>query len=221
MSEDIILEDTNRSVGYPVVRRRNIGEKFVGGLIKQEWRDLQKKNNEGEWETVYKSPGKPAKQLVVHVLTKEATMLAGLGDDEAAPARGEIVRLILDRGAAAQFLQARDTYGGPLKVGLLIGMNTTHGIRYNASTFKELGQLDTQADLEDWRQSPANTQRKESVGMRGDLAIKDNDDLAFVEDCKAAYHELARQPDIPLDDGPFDRPAATPVAAGAGTSDLF
>lgn len=218
MSDDIILEDTSRGAGYPVIRRRNIGEKFVGGLIKQEWRDLQKKNSDGEWETVFKAPGKPAKQLVVHVLTKEATMPAGLGEDESAPTRGQIVRLILDRGAAAQFLQARDAYGGPLKVGLLIGMNTTHGIRYNATTYKELGQLDTQADLDDWRQSPANTQRKESVGMRGEIAIKDNDDLGFVEECKQAYHELNRQPDIALDD-PF--PGNAPVAAGAGVTDLF
>ena len=45
--------------------------------------------------------------------------------------------------------------------------------------------------------------------------IKDCDDPGFLEECKRAYHELNRAPDVLLDD-----PFPVTAGSGAGSSDL-
>lgn len=218
MSEDIILDDGGDfGPGYPVLKRRDIGEKFVGGLLKFEWRDRQIRDPDGTYRTVLKDNGKPQKEIIAHVLTREATMNAGLGEELSPPDRGAIVRLICSKGAAAQWLKAKETYGGPLKVGLLVAINTTHAVRYNSQNFSEVGQIDTQPDLEMWQTSKANLERKESLGRRGNLVFKENDDPTFKAECVTAYHQLDRANDIALED-PF--PGA-PVAVGRSDSDFF
>jgi len=216
--EDVILS-TSRDT-YPVVRRTNIGEKIVVGLLKEEWRNLRKKNNQGVWEDVAKSDGKIAKQVVITALVKESTMPVGDGDDQTrVPERGEIVRMMFDRGGASQWIDAKKALDGQFKVGVLIAMNTTHAIRYSTNSFAELGRIDTQADIDAWYQSPANIQRKESLGRRGDLALKDADsDMAFKAECLKAFHEVINvQPDVTLDQGdPFPGPATV-----GAPSDLF
>lgn len=220
--EDVILS-TNRDT-YPVVRRTNIGEKIVVGLLKEEWRDLRKKNAQGVWEDVVKADGKIAKQVVITALVKEATMPVGDGEDQVrVPQRGEIVRLMFDRGGASQWIDAKKKLDGQFKVGVLIAMNTTHAIRYSTNNFAELGRIDTQDDIDTWYQSPANIQRKESLGRRGDIQLKDADrDMAFKAECLKTFHEVINvQPDVALDQGdPF--PGNTPVTAGRSSEpDLF
>ena len=215
--EDVIIDAGRTS--YPVVRRTNIGEKIVVGLLKEEWRNLRKKNSDGTWEDVLKADGKPAKQAVITCLVKESTMPVADGNEERVPERGEIVRLMFDRGGASQWIDAKRKLDGQFKVGVLIAMNTTHALRYSTNGFAELGRIDTQADLDAWYQSAANIQRKESVGRRGDLALKDADsDMAFKAECLKAFHEVINViPDVALDQGD---PFPTPAGAGA-PSDLF
>jgi hypothetical protein len=230
--EDVILSTARDT--YPVARRTNIGEKITFGILKEEWRNLRKKNNQGVWEDVVKPDGKIAKQVVVHVLVKESTMpvvgggdelqrllLGFLADGRRIPRRGEIVRLMFDRGGASQWIDAKKALDGQFKVGVLGAMNTTHAIRYSTNSFAELGRIDTQADIDTWYQSPANIQRKESLGRRGDLQLKDADtDMEFKAECLKAFHEVINViPDVPLDQGdPFPSHASASVGA---SSDLF
>jgi len=212
--EDVVI-DTSRT-SYPVVRRTSIGEKIVVGLLKEEWRNLQRKDTAGNWVDVLKDDGKtPRKQAVITALVKESTMPAASGGNEHVPVRGEIVRLMFDGGAASQWIDAKKALDGQFKVGVLIAMNTTHAVRYSTNGFKELGRIDTQPELDAWYQSDANLRRQESVGKRGDIALRDADsDPQFKGDCLKAYHEEINRPaDVPLGD-PFP-------SSGAGPSDLF
>jgi hypothetical protein len=222
MSDDIILEDGEAGTYYPVLKRTNIGEKFIGGLIKTENRDLMKKNPvTGVLESVINKRGKVSQQRVVWALVKDSTMPAGTGDNERVPASGEIVRLLFDRGGYHQWITAQDAYGGPLKVGLLIAMNTTHIVRFPPGDGPQepCGEIRTPEELAAYLIDP--TKRNENIGRRGDLAMKECDDLAFIEQCKAAYHQLNATPDIALGE-PFPGPASQPVTTGAGApTDLW
>ena len=215
MSDDIILEDNSGGEWYPVIKRTNIGEKFVGGIIKTEQRELMKKHPQiGVLEPVKKPNGKVSQQLVVYLLVKENTMLAGTGDQEHTPEPGSIVRALFDRGGFHQWIEAKNAYGGPTKVGLLVGMNTTHIVRFPPGDGPQqpCGEIRTAEELAAYLIDPSK--RNENIGRRGEIGIKECDDPVFVEECKKAYRELQRQTDIVLDD-PF--PGAAPV----GAPDLF
>lgn len=214
----IQLEET-RGSGTPVVKHRAIGEKFVGGIIKFETRDLMR-----DGEVQRKDDGTPRKELVVYVLTKSSTMVAGIGDEESVPGAGDIVRVILRGGGFGQWIDAKKALGRGVCVGDLLYMDTTHAIRYNANTYAQLGRLDTQEDVAAWEQSPANIQRKESLGRYGDLRLRapKDDEAGFVVECEQAHHRLAQQ-GIQLESGPFDTPApagATSTTSG-GDPDLW
>jgi hypothetical protein len=104
-------------------------------------------------------------------------------------------------------------------------MDTTHAIRYNASTYAQLGRLDTQDQVAEWETSPANIGRKESLGRYGDLKLRAATDTeaGFVVECEQAYHQMAKQ-GIALEDrpGPFDTPApAAATAPSTGDDDLW
>lgn len=219
--EDVVL-DTGRAT-YPVARRTNIGEELVCGLLKEEWRELRKKDNNGTWQTAFKDDGKPRKQVVVYALVKESTMPVAQGNESHVPQRGEIIRLLFDGGAATQYIDAKKELDGQFKVGVRIKMNTHHAIRYSTNGFKEVGRLDTQDQLDAWYQSDANLRRQESVGKRGDIKMADADsDLQFKQECLQAFHEEIkdRQPDVVFDQGdPFPGPATAP--ASSGDKDLF
>lgn len=221
MSDDIIIEEKSFNT-YPVIKRLNIGEKFVGGLIKTEERDLMKKNRvTGQLETVLKPNGRPARQLVVYLLVKESTMNAGTGENERTPQRGEIVRALFDRGGYHQWIEARKTLEGPLKVGTLVAMNTTHIVRFppGDGAQQPCGEIHTQEELNAYLVDP--TKRNENIGRRGEVAMRDADtDPAFKEECKTAHREMAATPDITLDD-PFPGPASQPATAAAGGGDLW
>jgi hypothetical protein len=215
----IQLEET-RGSGTPVIKHRAIGEKFVGGILKFETRDLMR-----DGEIQYKDDGvTPRKELVVTVLTKTSTMVAGIGDDESVPEPGSIVRVILRGGGFGQWIDAKKTLGRGVNVGDLLYMDTTHAIRYNASTYAQLGRLDTQDQVAEWETSPANIGRKESLGRYGDLKLRAATDTeaGFVVECEQAYHQLAKQ-GIALEDrpGPFDTPAAAAPAPSTGDDDLW
>jgi hypothetical protein len=179
-----------RTTGSPVLKRRTIGERFVGGIIRFESRNLLK-----DGEVQMKDNGKPRQEMVVHLLTHTSDMVAGIGEDEAAPARGEIVRAILKGGGYGDWIDAKKGLGRPVQVGDMFMLDTTHAVRYSGTTYSELGQVATQDEVDVWRQSRANLDRKESLGFRGRLALRAPSDAeaAFVVECEQAYHQLARQ----------------------------
>jgi hypothetical protein len=217
VSDDIIIEEGSRGAYYPVMKRMNIGEKFVGGLIKTEQRDLMKKDRvTGVLAPVTNARGKTSQQLVVYLLVKESTMPCGTGENERVPERGEIVRALFDRGGFHQWIEARKELEGPLKVGTLIAMNTTHIVRFppGDGAQQPCGEIRTMDELNAYLIDP--TKRNENIGRRGDLAMRDADtDPAFKEECKTAYREMEATPDIVLGD-----PFPGPVSVGA-SSDLF
>lgn len=217
----IQLEET-RTTGLPVIKHRAIGEKFVGGIVKFETRDLKR-----DGEIQFKDDGvTPRKELVVVALTKSSTMVAGIGDEEVVPKPGQIVRVILRGGGFGQWIDAKKTISRGVNVGDLLYLDTTHAIRYNASTYAQLGRLDTQEQVAEWETSPANIGRKESLGRYGDLKLRPPIDAEtqFVVECEQAYHLLAKE-GISLDDrpGPFDGPApsTTPAPAPADEDELW
>jgi hypothetical protein len=200
-----------RTTGSPVLKQRVIGEAFVGGIIRFDTRDLMK-----DGEIQLKENGKARQELVVHLLTHTADMAAGIGDDEGTPARGEIVRAILKGGGFSMWIDAKKALGRAVQVGDMFRLTTTHAVRYSTNGYAELGTVDTQADVETWRQSSANLNRKESLGFRGQLQLRapKDDEAAFVVECEQAYHQLARQ-GIALEDRGDPFPAPTGNGASA------
>lgn len=205
----IQLEET-RGSGTPVIKHRAIGEKFVGGIIKIETRDLMR-----DGEVQRKDDGTPRKELVVYVLTKSSTMVAGIGDEESVPEAGDIVRVILRGGGFGQWIDAKKALGRGVCAGDLLYMDTTHAVRYNANTYAQLGRLDTQEEVSAWEQSPANIGRKESLGRYGDLKLRapKDDEAGFVVECEQAYHRMATQ-GIALEGQAATTAAATPTTSG-------
>ena len=209
----IQLEE-NRGTGTPVLKHRVIGEKFEGGIVKFETRDLLR-----DGEIQRKDNGDPRKELVVHVVTKRSTMVAGIGEDEAVPEPGEMVRIILRGGGFGQWIDGKKALGRGVQVGDIIFLNTTHAIRYNANTYTQLGLLDPAEAVTEWDTSPANIGRKESLGRYGDLTLRapTDDEGSLVVECEQAYHRLNQQ-GIQLEDPFPGRPAPAPAG---GDADLW
>ena len=203
-----IALDQETTGGTPVLKRRDIGQRFRGAVIKFENRDLLKDD-----KPVLKDNGKPKQELVVHLLAIKSTMPAGIGGEEAPPEEGDIVRVILRGGGYGQWIDALKTLPRVVHVGDILDMDTTHAVRFMSSgDFRELGQFTTSEEIAAYKQGDEWMNRKETLGYRGSLSIRipTDEEGDIVTKAEAAYHRLNKETIAlaPQGSGPFDNPAS-------------
>jgi hypothetical protein len=204
--------DEPRAPGLPVVKRTAIGEKFVGAIVRFNSRDLIKNG-----APALKSDGKPRQELVVTCVTLPGTTApAGIGRDTPnhIPQPGELVRLILKGAAFGQWIEAKNSLGGPLEVGDLVAQVTEHAQRFDADGNPVGSKLTTNDELN-------AVPRGQSVGVYGTLAIKKGTDPAVTAQAEAAYHATEERIALGDPDAPTDAKATPATAPAAPAGDPF
>jgi hypothetical protein len=185
------------SARTPVLRRRQLGESFVGALVRFEQRQQIR-----DEVPLVKSNGKPRMELVVTMVALPgATMNAGLGDDESVPEPGDVVRVILKGGGFGAWIDA-DKALKPRQVGDIVVITSDHGQVYSASGTPEGQPLTSQDEV------VAAKMKGKTVGIYGSLTIRRPTaaEAQWVTAAEAAYTE-AEQAARPVLDSPADDPA--------------
>lgn len=203
----------------PVLKRRRIGEEFVGMLlIAPEQRNSHKDGKPAPKRDVdaatLADPSVPdskkyRQELVVTMLCVTSTMNAGLGDTEDVAQPGDVVRMILRGGGFGQWIEAKKTHGA-LNVGDVVRVTSTYGQAYDAAGSPSGPHLTTQAECD-------AVPRTQSLGIYGDLTISSADAAdpnwaTWLDAAEAKHHELtaaARPAPTPLDTTPSPAPAPT------------
>lgn len=204
MSHTPIIIEEATAQRTPVLRRREIGETFSGLLIRKEQRGRQRKDKVTKEMVPVMKPGgqKQAQELVLHLLVLPgSTMPAGLGDDEAIPQPGDLVRAILKGGAYGQFIEA-DNALKPRHVADVVGLTSTWAQAYNDDG--PVGdKIHANEQIIDARMKGRN------VGIYGDLTIRRAGpaEAVWVEKAEAAYWEWKN--------------GSTPVLDQAAVDDIF
>ena len=191
----ITLEEAG-TTRTPVLRRKRIGEEFVGALVRTTQRDVLKRDDAtGTDRPVLKANGKPRQELVVTLVTISSTMAAGLGEDVAVPEPGDIVRSILKGGGFGQWIEANGLLK-PRQVGDIVTLTSEWGQAYDAHGAPTGDKLTTQAQLD-------AVPRERSLGVYGSVAIRRATpaETEWVTAAETAYH--AAQPVVVLDDDSF------------------
>lgn len=169
----------------PVLRRRQIGETFTGALVKHQQRDVLKDD-----KPVLKANGKPRQELVVTLVALPgATMPAGLGDEEAAPQPGDIVRLILKGGGYGEWIEA-DKALKPRQVGDIVTVTSDYAQAYNADGTPTAGKITDQAEINTLKA------RGRTVGIYGSLTITRPTpaEAPYVQQAEAEYMAASATP---------------------------
>lgn len=195
MSQPISLEG-DRPAASPVIKRQALGEHFVGALVKTHQRDVQKKVD-GVSTTVYKANGKARQELVVTLLTMPGTTSpAGIGDEVAVPAPGEVVRMILRGGGFANWLDAKKALGRGLQVGDIVTTTNEFAQVYDADGNPSGGKIVDQAAID------AALRARKTVGVYGPLTIRQPTpaEQQWVNAAEQAYHLANAQPPTPIAD---------------------
>ena len=191
----ITLEEAG-TTRTPVLRRKRIGEEFVGSLVRTTQRDVLKRDDAtGTDRPVLKANGKPRQELVVTLVTISSTMAAGLGEEVAVPEPGDIVRSILKGGGFGQWIEANGLLK-PRQVGDIVTLTSEWGQAYDAHGAPTGDKLTTQAQLD-------AVPRERSLGVYGSVAIRRATpaETEWVTAAETAYH--AAQPVVVLDDDSF------------------
>ena len=191
----ITLEEAG-TTRTPVLRRKRIGEEFVGALVRTTQRDVLKRDDAtGTDRPVLKANGKPRQELVVTLVTISSTMAAGLGEDVAVPEPGDVVRSILKGGGFGQWIEANGLLK-PRQVGDIVTLTSEWGQAYDAHGAPTGDKLTTQAQLD-------AVPRERSLGVYGSVAIRRATpaETEWVTAAETAYH--AAQPVVVLDDDSF------------------
>lgn len=174
-----ITLDTPTGERYPVLRRRRLGETFIGAICKlPEQRDVLK-----DGQPVLKDNGKPRKELVVTMVTMPGTTMgAGLGDTESVPAPGDIVRVILKGGGFGAWIEA-DNSLKPRQVGDVVTLTSAYGQAYDASGRPLGGRIEDQDSID-------RVPRTQALGIYGPLTIRRATpaEQSWVQAAEAAYH---------------------------------
>jgi hypothetical protein len=145
----------------PVLRRRQLGESFVGALV-----NFQARQQIKDDKPLVKPNGKPKMELVVTMVALPgATMNAGLGDDEAPPAPGEVVRTILKGGGYGAWIDA-DKALKPRQVGDIVILTSDQAQAYDANG-APLGSTITSQD-----EIVALKMKGKTVGIYGSTSIR-------------------------------------------------
>lgn len=180
----------------PVLRRKRIGEEFVGALVRTTQRDVLKRDDAtGTDRPVLKANGKPRQELVVTLVTISSTMAAGLGEEVAVPEPGDVVRSILKGGGFGQWIEANGLLK-PRQVGDIVTLTSEWGQVYDAHGSPTGDKLTTQAQLD-------AVPRERSLGVYGSVAIRRATpaETEWVTAAETAYHDA--QPVVVLDDDSF------------------
>lgn len=178
-----ITLDEPRSAGLPVVKRTAIGQSFIGAVVKFESRDRLKVEN-GVKVPVLKPDGKARQELVVTCVAMPGTTApAGIGEHEAVPAPGEMVRLILKGKAFGDWIEAKGNLGRGIQVGDVVTQTTTTAQVYDAQGNPAGPELTTQEQVN-------AVPRGRSVGIYGPLTLTPATDPAWVEKAEQAYYSL-------------------------------
>ena len=191
----ITLEEAG-TIRTPVLRRKRIGEEFVGALVRTTQRDVLKRDDAtGTDRPVLKANGKPRQELVVTLVTISSTMAAGLGEEVAVPEPGDIVRSILKGGGFGQWIEANGLLK-PRQVGDIVTITSEWGQAYDAHGAPTGDKLTTQAQLD-------AVPRERSLGVYGSVAIRRATpaETEWVTAAETAYHDA--QPVVVLDDDSF------------------
>lgn len=191
----ITLEEAG-TTRTPVLRRKRIGEEYVGALVRTTQRDVLKRDDAtGTDRPVLKANGKPRQELVVTLVTISSTMAAGLGEDVAVPEPGDIVRSILKGGGFGQWIEANGLLK-PRQVGDIVTLTSEWGQAYDAHGAPTGDKLTTQAQLD-------AVPRERSLGVYGSVAIRRATpaETEWVTAAETAYHDA--QPVVVLDDASF------------------
>ena len=191
----ITLEEAG-TTRTPVLRRKRIGEEFVGALVRTTQRDVLKRDDAtGTDRPVLKANGKPRQELVVTLVTISSTMAAGLGEDVAVPEPGDVVRSILKGGGFGQWIEANGLLK-PRQVGDIVTLTSEWGQVYSAAGDPTGDKLTTQAQLD-------AVPRERSLGVYGSVAIRRATpaETEWVTAAETAYHDA--QPVVVLDDDSF------------------
>ena len=191
----ITLEEAG-TTRTPVLRRKRIGEEFIGALVRTTQRDVLKRDDAtGTDRPVLKANGKPRQELVVTLVTISSTMAAGLGEEVAVPEPGDIVRSILKGGGFGQWIEANGLLK-PRQVGDIVTLTSEWGQAYDAHGAPTGDKLTTQAQLD-------AVPRERSLGVYGSVAIRRATpaETEWVTAAETAYHDA--QPVVVLDDDSF------------------
>ena len=191
----ITLEEAG-TTRTPVLRRKRIGEEFVGALVRTTQRDVLKRDDAtGTDRPVLKANGKPRQELVVTLVTISSTMAAGLGEEVAVPEPGDVVRSILKGGGFGQWIEANGLLK-PRQVGDIVTLTSEWGQVYSAAGDPTGDKLTTQAQLD-------AVPRERSLGVYGSVAIRRATpaETEWVTAAETAYHDA--QPVVVLDDDSF------------------
>ena len=191
----ITLEEAG-TTRTPVLRRKRIGEEYVGALVRTTQRDVLKRDDAtGTDRPVLKANGKPRQELVVTLVTISSTMAAGLGEEVAVPEPGDIVRCILKSGGFGQWIEANGLLK-PRQVGDIVTLTSEWGQAYDAHGAPTGDKLTTQAQLD-------AVPRERSLGVYGSVAIRRATpaETEWVAAAETAYHDA--QPVVVLDDDSF------------------
>ena len=191
----ITLEEAG-TTRTPVLRRKRIGEEYVGALVRTTQRDVLKRDDAtGTDRPVIKANGKPRQELVVTLVTISSTMAAGLGEEVAVPEPGDIVRSILKGGGFGQWIEANGLLK-PRQVGDIVTLTSEWGQVYSAAGDPTGDKLTTQAQLD-------AVPRERSLGVYGSVAIRRATpaETEWVTAAETAYHDA--QPVVVLDDDSF------------------
>ena len=198
-----IALESERRAGLPVVKRTEIGQTFLGAVLRVEPRDRMKKDDQtGAMVPLLKLNGKPRQELVLTCLVLPGTNApVGLGDDEHVPQPEEIVRLILKGKAFADWLQSKADLpdGRPVNVGDIVKQVTDRAQVYDANGNPSGAELTDQAAVN-------AVPRGRSIGIYGPITVRaPKEGSPWVAKAEAAYHSL-QEPIVAESDLPPEPP---------------
>ncbi len=200
--------------GTPIVKKRALGERFIGAMCADPER-RQSTKTDGTPKT--KPNGDPRYELVVTCVTMPGTTAhAEIGGEGGVPQPGDVVRLIFAGGGFAQWIEALDAQKAALgrtgrfdgRIGDVIEQTIEYGQAWNADGSKIGPELRTQAECD-------AVPRSQSLGYYGPLTIRAARPDEAEWDAKACqiYTDAAR-PDAQPSGEPF--PATAGAAADTG-----
>lgn len=182
----IPLDEGAGGVGSPVLKRRRIGEQFVGMLAHIERRD----HRDIAGNVVLKPDGKPrSEEVLTFVTLPGSSITAGIGKDDPGHVveAGEVVRYIVTGGAYAAWIDAKkELRRGPV-VGDVMTLVHDHADVYPGPGQKPVARYTTQDQVDAHRIN----QRQGAVSIAGPIALRaalDGESGTWLNDAINAHH---------------------------------
>jgi len=195
--------DTERGPSTPVLKRKRIGEEFVGMVVEQKLRDHRTMAG----VVVMKADGvTPKQEQMLTVVTISSTMVVGLGQEEHTATPGEVVRIIFASGGLSTWIDTKDAFkrsaGRGLNVGDVVTLSHTYAEVYAGAGSKPTN-VATQEEADRYRA------QGRQIGYRGPVVVRQPtaaEGAAWAEQVFAARAATVAAPAISVDvydDAPF------------------